>query len=53
MAVTAIWNVKGRIDLALSYTQNPDKTINPKQLENVWMAEEEAEAVRGTMRTSP
>lgn len=30
MAVTKIWDVKGRLDKPLSYIANPDKTTNPE-----------------------
>lgn len=30
MAVTKIWDVKGRLDKPLSYIANPEKTINPE-----------------------
>lgn len=29
MATTAIWNIKGRIDIPAKYGMNPDKTLNP------------------------
>ena len=45
MAVTAIWNIKGRIDLALAYAENPDKTINPEHLKNAHITAEETEAI--------
>ena len=34
MAVTAIWDIKGRIDKVIDYAANPDKTEN-KSLENI------------------
>ena len=45
MAVTAIWKVKGRIDLALAYVKNPQKTINPEQLKKAHLTIKEAEAI--------
>ena len=50
MAVTAIWKVKGRIDLPLLYVQNPKKTINPKQLKKANLTVEEAETIGGAIK---
>lgn len=30
MATTAIWPIRGRLDHVMTYTENPDKTANPK-----------------------
>ena len=30
MATTAIWPIRGRLDQVITYTENPDKTANPK-----------------------
>jgi len=45
MAVTAIWNITGRIDRALAYAENPDKTINPEHLKNARLTPAESESI--------
>ena len=30
MAVTKIWDIKGRLDHSMDYVSNPEKTQNPK-----------------------
>ena len=30
MAVTKIWDVKGRLDSPIDYVKNPEKTLNPE-----------------------
>ena len=33
MATTAIWPIRGRLDQVITYTENPDKTANPKWMQ--------------------
>ena len=45
MAVTAIWNVKGRIGNVIEYAKNPEKTISPESLRSARLAETEQGAL--------
>ena len=45
MAVTAIWNITGKIGAALIYVENPEKTIDPNSLTNARVSEEDRNAI--------
>jgi len=45
MAVTAIWNIRGQISVALSYVENPDKTIDVGELKSTNKVYGEAESI--------
>lgn len=38
MAVTRLWNVTDRLDCAIKYVKNPDKTRKPKYSETEWQS---------------
>ena len=45
MAVTAIWNITGKIGAALSYVNNPEKMIDPGQFGNDCLVQGEMESI--------
>ena len=45
MATTSIWSVKGWLGKVVIYVENPEKTMNPKAIEQAGITEEESQGL--------